>query len=69
MLQPVDVMGALLAKTLILHHEAGRKGEIKKLDFARHFDANIKEWLMHPIKLTEPSTHLPEPSTYVNYSL
>lgn len=69
MLQPVDVMGALLAKTLILHHEAGRKGEIKKLDFARHFDANIKEWLMQPIKLTEPSTHLPEPSAYVNYSL
>jgi len=69
MLQPIDVMGALLIKTLILHKEANRKGAIKKLDFTRHFVANIKEWLMQPIKFTEPSVHLPEPSTYVNYSL
>jgi len=69
MLQPIDVMGALLIKTLILHQEAGMKGAIHKLDFARHFKPEIREWLMKPIALTTPSHSLPEPSEYVDFQL
>ncbi len=69
MLQPVDVMGALLMKTLILHHESGRKGAIKKLDFARHFHEEIKDRLMQPVPSKTPSNQLPEPSGHVDYGL
>jgi len=69
MLQPIDVMGTLLIKTLILHQEAGMKGAIHKLDFARHFKPEIREWLMKPIALTTPSHSLPEPSEYVDFQL
>lgn len=69
MLQPIDVMGALLIKTLILHQEAGRKGPLQKLDFARHFNQQTKDWLMQPISSHEPSTTLPEPSKFVDYLL
>lgn len=69
MLQPVDVMGALLIKTLILHKEKGMKGLIHKLNFERHFSEMTKEWFMKPILSTEPSEKLPEPSAYVDYRI
>ncbi len=69
MLQPIDVMGALLAKTLILHYEAGRNGAVQKLDFAWHFNQKTKDWLMQPIISSEPSSDLPEPSKFVDYTL
>jgi hypothetical protein len=69
MLQPVDVMGALLVKTLILHKERGMQGAIRQLDFARHFNEKIRAWLMKPIVETEPSEKLPEPSEYVDYRM
>ncbi len=67
MLQPVDVVGALLTKTLALHKERGMKTPIHKLDFARHFNDKIREWLMKPILSDKPSDKLPEPSEFVDY--
>ena len=69
MLQAVDVVGALLTKTLILHKERGIKGPIQKLDFPRHFDDRIREWLMKPISSDKPSDKLPEPSGFVDYGV
>jgi len=69
MLQPVDVVGALLTKTLALHKERGMKTPIHKLDFARHFDDKIREWLMKPILSDKPSDKLPEPSEFVDYGV
>ncbi len=69
MLQPVDVVGALLMKTLILHKERGIKGLMHKLDFERHFNEKIRDWLMKPIASRKPSEKLPEPSVYVNYQI
>lgn len=69
MLQPVDVMSALLVKTLILHKERGMKGSIRKLDFERHFNQEIRDWLMKAIVSRKPSEKLPEPSEYVDYRI
>ncbi len=69
MLQPVDVVGALLTKTLALHKERGMKTPIHKLDFARHFNDKIREWLMKPILSDKPSDKLPEPSEFVDYGV
>ena len=69
MLQPVDVVGALLTKTLILHKERNMKTPIHKLDFDRHFDDKIKKWLMKPILSDKPSKKLPEPSEFVDYGV
>lgn len=69
MLQPVDVVGAELLKTLILHKERGMSRPINKLDFAKHFSDEIKDWLMKPIPSTVPSQILPEPSKFVNYNM
>lgn len=69
MLQPVDVVGALLTKILILHKERGMKGAVNKLDFERHFGQEIRDWLMKPIASREPSNSLPEPSEYVDYRI
>ena len=69
MLQPVDVVAALLVKTLILHKERGMKGAIYKLDFDRHFNDEIRQWLMEPISSNKPSEILPEPFKYVDYRI
>lgn len=69
MLQPVDVVGAELIKTLILHNERGMNRPINKLDLVKHFNNEIKDWLMRPIHSKKPSEALPEPSEYVNYSI
>jgi len=69
MLQPVDVVAAVLTKTLILHKERGMKGQLHKLDFSRHFSNEIRQWLMRPILSKKPLEQLPAPSKYVDYSL
>ena len=69
MLQPVDVVAAVLTKTLILHKERGMKGVLHKLDFNRHFNNEIRQWLMEPIVSKKPSKKLPRPSKYVDYNI
>ena len=69
MIQIADVMAALLTKTLILHKERGMKGPINKLDFDRHFNEEIKDWLMQPVSSDKHSEEVPVPSKYVDYRL
>lgn len=69
MLQPVDVVAAVLTKTLILHKERGMKGALQKLDFNKHFNDEIRQWLMKPITEITPSDKLPLPSKYVDFNI
>ena len=69
MIKPVDIVGALLTKTLILHKEKERKGPLNQLDFAKHFSAEIKQWLMDPITSDKPSDSLPRPSEFVDFRI
>ena len=69
LLHTVDIVGALLIKTLILHKERGMKGPVNKLDFDRHFNEEIRDWLMKPIPSKTHAENLPVPSEYVNYRI
>ena len=69
LLHTVDITGALLIKTLILHKERGMKGPINKLDFGRHFNEEIRDWLMKPISSSKHAEKLPIPSKYVDYRI
>ena len=69
MIQIADIMAALLIKTLILHKERGMKGPINKLDFDRHFNDKIRDWLMKPIPSKTHTESLPVPSEYVDYRI
>jgi len=69
MIKPVDIVGAVLTKTLILHKERGMEGPMQKLDFAKHFSDKVKQWLMEPIATDKPTESLPEPSAYVDYRM
>ena len=69
LLHTVDIVGALLIKTLILHKERGMKGPINKLDFDRHFNDKIRDWLMKPILSKTHAECLPVPSEYVDYQI
>ncbi len=69
LLHTVDIAGALLMKTLILHKERGMKGPVRKLDFDRHFNAEIRDWFMKPIPSKTHIETLPVPSKYVDYQL
>jgi len=69
MLHTIDIVGALLIKTLILHKERGIKAPINKLDFGRHFNKEIRDWLMKPISASKHSEERPVPSEYVDYRI
>ena len=69
MLHTFDIVGALLIKTLILHKEKGMKVPINKLDFNRHFNYEIREFLMKPVPTVTHTEILPEPSKYVDYRI
>ena len=69
MIQVGDVIAALLIKTLILHKERGMKGPINKLDFGKHFNEKVRDWLMEPIPSNKHSEKLPIPSAYVDYQI
>ena len=69
MIQVGDVIAALLIKTLILHKERGMKGPINKLDFGKHFNEKVRDWLMKPIYSNKHSEKLPIPSAYVDYQI
>jgi len=69
MLQAGDMMAALLTKTLILHKERRMKGPVNKLEFGKHFNEKIREWLMKPITSNKHSEKLPVPSQYVDYRI
>lgn len=69
MLLPFDIVAAVLTKTLILHKERGMKGNLQKLDFDKHFNDEIRQWLMESIVLKKPSEVLPSPSKYVDFNI
>jgi len=67
MMQAGDIAAGFLIKALMLHKERGMKGALKKLDFSKHFSKEARELLMQPIKETEHSEKLPNPSKYVDF--
>ena len=69
MIQPTDIMATLLTKALVLHKERGMKGNLQKLDFAKHFNDEMKQWLMKPIASKEPSASMPQASGFADYDI